>query len=160
MSICICSEYPGVNNTSLQVSKADLIRETNRSMSTTRRMTKPPKKKPLTHNQANGSVASLENNQERSLSRGSTSSSLGLLSNVPYSHPTASNVFGIGSEHPFANYWTCQGGLAEVISVLPEKIQADILLERYFECVDPVCYTGQKFAISRKFELIIYRYIL
>ncbi len=79
------------------------------------------------------------NEKERSASRGSTSSSLGLLSNVPYSHPTASNVFGIGSEHPFANYWTCQGGLAEVISVLPEKIQADILLERYFECVDPVC---------------------
>lgn len=57
---------------------------------------------------------------------------------MPYSHPTASNVFGIGSEHPFANYWTCQGGLAEVVSVLPEKLQADILLEQYFECVDPV----------------------
>jgi hypothetical protein len=53
-------------------------------------------------------------------------------------HPTASNVFGIGSEHPFANYWTCQGGLPETISVLPEKVQADILLDRYFECVDPV----------------------
>jgi hypothetical protein len=64
--------------------------------------------------------------------------STGLLSNVPYSLPTASNVFGIGSEHPFANYWTCEGGLPEVISVLPEKIQADILLGRYFECVDPV----------------------
>lgn len=74
------------------------------------------------------------------MSRGSTSSSsaAGLLSNIPYSHPTASNVFGIGSEHPFANYWTCEGGLPETISVLPEKIQADILLERYFECVDPV----------------------
>ena len=107
-------------------------------------MTKPPKKKPSANSQTNGSVASPEDSQERSLSRGSTSSSLGLLSNVPYSHPTASNVFGIGSEHPFANYWTCQGGLAEVISVLPEKIQADILLERYFECVDPVCYTNCK----------------
>lgn len=61
-----------------------------------------------------------------------------LLSHVPYSNPSASNVFGIGSEHPFANYWTCKGGLAETISVLPDKIQADILLERYFECVDPV----------------------
>ncbi|EHL02968.1 putative Uncharacterized transcriptional regulatory protein [Glarea lozoyensis 74030] len=50
----------------------------------------------------------------------------------------ASNVFGIGSEHPFANYWTCKGGLPEVISVLPPKDQADALLERYFECVDPV----------------------
>ncbi|KAK2932684.1 Zn2-C6 fungal-type DNA-binding domain [Fusarium oxysporum f. sp. vasinfectum] len=31
-----------------------------------------------------------------------------------------------------------RGGLPEVISVLPDKIQADILLSRYFECVDPV----------------------
>jgi hypothetical protein len=105
-------------------------------------MTKPPKKKRIPPYQVNGSVTSPEDVKERSLSCGSTSSSLGLPSNAPYSHPTASNVFGIGSEHPFANYWTCQGGLAEVISVLPEKIQADILLERYFECVDPVCYMG------------------
>jgi hypothetical protein len=111
-------------------------------------MTKPPKKKPLSHNQINGSAASPEESQARTLSRGSTSSSFGLLSNVPYSHPTASNVFGIGSEHPFANYWTCQGGLPEVISVLPEKIQADILLERYFECVDPVCYTTLKIILN------------
>lgn len=74
----------------------------------------------------------------RSESRGSVASSTGLLSNVPYSLPKASNVFGIGSEHPFANYWTCEGGLPEVISVLPDKLQADILLSRYFECVDPV----------------------
>jgi hypothetical protein len=100
-------------------------------------MTKPPKKKPPT---SNGFQAPRQapNPHERSASRGSTSSSTGLLSNVPYSHPTASNVFGIGSEHPFANYWTCQGGLQEVISVLPDKVQADILMERYFECVDPV----------------------
>ena len=107
-------------------------------MSNARRMTKPPKKKPSIPNQIDSSAPLPQNYKERSASRGSTSSSLGLLSNVPYSHPTASNVFGIGSEHPFANYWTCQGGLPEVISVLPEKIQADILLERYFECVDPV----------------------
>ncbi|KAH6673560.1 fungal-specific transcription factor domain-containing protein [Halenospora varia] len=100
-------------------------------------MTKPPKKKPSV---ANGfeRPKQVPNPHERSASRGSTSSSTGLLSNVPYSNPSASNVFGIGSEHPFANYWTCQGGLPEVISVLPEKLQADILLERYFECVDPV----------------------
>jgi hypothetical protein len=71
-------------------------------------------------------------------SRGAIALSTGLLSNVPYSTPGASNVFGIGSEHPFANYWTCEGGLPEVISVLPDKLQADILLTRYFECVDPV----------------------
>lgn len=103
-------------------------------------MTKPPKKKLSMFSKTNDLAILPRDGQKRSLSRGSTSSFLGLLSNVPYSHPTASNVFGIGSEHPFANYWTCQGGLAEVISVLPEKIQADILLERYFECVDPVCF--------------------
>ncbi|OAA58115.1 zn 2cys6 transcription factor [Niveomyces insectorum RCEF 264] len=69
---------------------------------------------------------------------GSVALSTGLLSNVPFSVPSASNVFGIGSEHPFANYWTCEGGLPEVISVLPDKIQCDILLVRYFECFDPV----------------------
>lgn len=55
-----------------------------------------------------------------------------------YVTQSASNVFGIGSEHPFANYWTCTGGLREVITVMPAKIQADILLERYFDTVDSV----------------------
>lgn len=101
-------------------------------------MTKPPKKKTPSQNDLDGAAISREASfRQRRASRGSNNS-LELLSNVPYSHPSASNVYGIGSEHPFANYWTCQGGLAEVISVLPEKIQADILLERYFECVDPV----------------------
>ncbi|RDL35752.1 Uncharacterized protein BP5553_06364 [Venustampulla echinocandica] len=116
---------------------ANILEETNRSVSNARRMTKPPKKKQSMSNGVEG-PKQITNPSERSASRGSVSSSTGLLSNVPYSHPTASNVFGIGSEHPFANYWTCQGGLPEVISVLPEKVQADILLERYFECVDPV----------------------
>ncbi|KAG4221777.1 hypothetical protein PC116_g29747 [Phytophthora cactorum] len=71
-------------------------------------------------------------------SRGSVALSTGLLSNVSLSHPTASNVFGVGSEHPFINYWTCEGGLAEVIGVLPDKLQADILINQYYECVDPV----------------------
>nr|POE94596.1 putative transcriptional regulatory protein [Quercus suber] len=61
-----------------------------------------------------------------------------LLSNVPYSKSSPSNVFGVGSQHPFSNYWTCQGGLPEVISVLPSKEQADILIAKYFETVDPV----------------------
>jgi hypothetical protein len=111
------------------------FRETNRSVNNARRMTKPPKKK-LSMSNNFQSPKQDPNSDERAVSRTSTSSIL--LSNVPYSHPSASNVFGIGSEHPFANYWTCQGGLAETISVLPEKLQADILLERYFECVDPV----------------------
>ncbi|KAK6434254.1 hypothetical protein LTR95_009562 [Oleoguttula sp. CCFEE 5521] len=61
-----------------------------------------------------------------------------LLSNVPYSSATPSNVFGMGTQHPFSNYWTCQGGLPEVISVMPSKEQADILIAKYFEAVDPV----------------------
>jgi hypothetical protein len=120
-------------------------------------MTKPPKKKPLISNVFEG-PRQAPNPHERSASRGSTSSSTGLLSNVPYSHPTASNVFGIGSEHPFANYWTCQGGLPETIGVLPEKTQADILLERYFECVDPV-YPSKEFIRfdGLSFDLLILR---
>jgi hypothetical protein len=106
-------------------------------MGNTRRMTKPPQNKSTIANGFEGPRQTVAP-QERSASRGSTSSSIGLLSHVPYSHPTASNVFGIGSEHPFANYWTCKGGLPEVIGVLPPKDQADALLERYFECVDPV----------------------
>ncbi|KAI9746218.1 MAG: hypothetical protein M1818_000899 [Claussenomyces sp. TS43310] len=116
---------------------------TNRVAGNVRRMTKPPKQKP-----PNTTSALLRSGRERGrASRGSRSPSTELLSHVPYSGPSASNVFGIGSEHPFANYCkidknmaaaiitkvhtgTCQGGLSEVISVLPEKIQADILLER------------------------------
>lgn len=70
--------------------------------------------------------------------RGSTATSPFLLSNVPYSSATPSNVFGMGTQHPFLNYWTMQGGLPEVISVMPSKEQADILIAKYFEAVDPV----------------------
>ncbi|KAF7544875.1 hypothetical protein G7046_g9689 [Stylonectria norvegica] len=119
---------------------ANLLEETTRSAANGRRMTRPPKKKAgSTDKSPIPNIADRGMQNDRSaLSRGAVSLSIGLLSNVPYSLPTASNVFGIGSEHPFANYWTCEGGLPEVISVLPEKIQADILLGRYFECVDPV----------------------
>lgn len=68
----------------------------------------------------------------------STSSSPFLMSNVPYTNSTPSNVFGMGTQHPFLNYWTMQGGLPEVISVMPSKEQADILIAKYFEAVDPV----------------------
>ncbi|EME86404.1 uncharacterized protein MYCFIDRAFT_131283 [Pseudocercospora fijiensis CIRAD86] len=61
-----------------------------------------------------------------------------LYSTLPYSQSSPSNVFGVGSQHPFSNYWTCQGGLPEVITVLPSKPQADILVAKYFEVVDPV----------------------
>ncbi|KAM3422825.1 Oleate activated transcription factor 3 [Cercospora zeina] len=63
-----------------------------------------------------------------------------LFSNGPISQQSApSNVFGVGSQHPFANYWTCQGGLPEVITVLPNKDQADVLVAKYFEVFDS-CY--------------------
>ncbi|ETS02005.1 Zn(II)2Cys6 transcription factor [Trichoderma reesei RUT C-30] len=119
---------------------ANVIEETSRSAANGRRMTKPPKKKPGANGQLPvPNIADRNaNSNDDTPSRGAVALSIGLLSNVPYSVATASNVFGIGSEHPFANYWTCEGGLPEVISVLPEKLQADILLSRYFECVDPV----------------------
>lgn len=64
--------------------------------------------------------------------------STGLLSNIPYSLATGSNIFGIGTGHPFTNIWTRNWGLDEVIVMMPNKVQCDILLSRYFECVDPV----------------------
>jgi hypothetical protein len=76
--------------------------------------------------------------QYRSGSLSSVSSSPFLLSNIPYSNHTPSPFFGQAAEHPFANYWTSRGGLAEVIGVLPVKQQADILVAKYFEAVDPV----------------------
>ncbi|KAI0482483.1 fungal-specific transcription factor domain-containing protein [Xylariaceae sp. FL0804] len=120
---------------------ADLLEETTRSATNGRRMTKPPKKR---HSTATVTKSSIPNMADRGILaggtvfRGSVALSTGLLSNIPFSLPMGSNVFGIGSEHPFANYWTCAGGLAEVIGVLPDKLQADILLSQYFECVDPV----------------------
>ncbi|KAF5874410.1 putative zn 2cys6 transcription factor protein [Botrytis fragariae] len=93
-------------------------KETNRTTANARRMTKPPKKLGPGAGNLVERPRQAPDPSERSASRGSVSSSTGLLSNVPYSHPKASNVF--------------------VISVLPAKDQADILMERYFECVDPV----------------------
>ncbi|KAI8957213.1 fungal-specific transcription factor domain-containing protein [Daldinia sp. FL1419] len=119
---------------------ANLLEETSRSATNGRRMTKPPKKKAA----MSGMRPTIPNIADRGIpigrmsSRGSVALSTGLLSNVSLSHPTASNVFGVGSEHPFANYWTCEGGLPEVIGVLPDKLQADILINQYYDCVDPV----------------------
>ncbi|KAK0630616.1 fungal-specific transcription factor domain-containing protein [Bombardia bombarda] len=85
---------------------ANLLEETTRHATNGRRMTKAPKKK------ANGQKSSTPNAADRGFSAGrvnalgSVATSTGLLSNVPYSSPGQSNVFGIGSEHPFANYWT------------------------------------------------------
>ncbi|CAN9344538.1 unnamed protein product [Alternaria alternata] len=76
--------------------------------------------------------------QYRSVSLSSSGSSPFLLSNIPYSNHTPAPFFGLGTEHPFANYWTSRGGLAEVVGVLPAKEQADILVDKYFDAVDPV----------------------
>ncbi|KAI1258840.1 fungal-specific transcription factor domain-containing protein [Xylariaceae sp. FL1019] len=120
---------------------ANLLEETTRSATNGRRMTRPPKKKLSTSGikpNLSTTVDSGTHNEETA-ARAFVASSTGLYSNTPLSHPPPhSNVFGVGSEHPFANYWTCEGGLPEVIGVLPEKLQADILLSQYFECVDPV----------------------
>ncbi|KAK0619903.1 fungal-specific transcription factor domain-containing protein [Immersiella caudata] len=120
---------------------ANLLEETSRSATNGRRMTKAPKKRPGTHTDrslTNAADRGFSTNRINSLASATIATSTGLLSNVPYSAPGSSNVFGIGSEHPFQNYWTCSGGLPEVISVLPNKPNADMLIARYFECVDPV----------------------
>lgn len=105
-------------------------------------MTKPPKKKsgPLGDprspipNIADRGVLSTTNH----LSKAAVALSTGLLSTVPYSLGTGSNVFGVGSAHPFVNVWSCEGQLNEVVAMMPSKLQCDMLISRYFECVDPV----------------------
>lgn len=115
------------------------------SPSKARHVTKPPAKRRKTSNASNlTSPTTTDNgwvqidNRAHMTPRGSTASSPYMLSNVPYSSATPSNVFGMGTQHPFSNYWTCQGGLPEVVSVMPSKEQADILIAKYFEAVDPV----------------------
>ncbi|KAI1877045.1 uncharacterized protein JN550_001117 [Neoarthrinium moseri] len=121
---------------------ANLLEQTTRSASNGRRMTKPPKRK--ISEEARDPRASVPNIADRGMpagimSSGSVASSTGLLSNVPYSLPTASKVFGVGAEHPFANYWTFEGKLSQVIAVMPsEKLTVDMLLAQYFESVDPI----------------------
>lgn len=74
----------------------------------------------------------------RSGSTSSTNSSPFLLSNFQHTRQVTASVFGSGAQHPFANYWTTTGGVPEVIGVLPSKEQADSLVSKYFECIDPV----------------------
>jgi hypothetical protein len=77
-----------------------------------------------------------------------------LLSNIPYPTFSAINLYGIGSEHPFKNYWTLSGGLEEVVSVLPSKEQADILIAKYFDAIDsifPILHEGNFYALYEDF---------
>ena len=117
---------------------ADLIEESHRALGI-----ESPRKKPKQQQQARtANPATIHASQdgkppvERRQSRSSTGSSPMLLSNMPFSHPTASNIFK--AEHPFSNYWTLAGGLAEVVEVLPSKDQSDILIAKYFDVVDPI----------------------
>ncbi|KAG6027548.1 hypothetical protein E4U41_000897 [Claviceps citrina] len=119
---------------------ANLLEETSRSAANGRRMIRPPKKR--TPGDASLSIPNIADRgaiqDQDTCSRGAAALSIGLLSHAPFSVTKASNVFGIGSEYPFANYWTCDGGLSEVISALPDKSRADVLVAKYFECVDPI----------------------
>lgn len=117
---------------------ADMIEESHRALGI-----ESPRKKPKQQLAGPPNPATVHASQdgpqlvERRSSRSSTGSSPMLLSNMPFSHPTASNIFK--AEHPFSNYWTLAGGLAEVVGVLPStKDQSDVLIAKYFEVVDPV----------------------
>ncbi|KAG6991398.1 hypothetical protein G7Y79_00052g087380 [Physcia stellaris] len=116
---------------------ADLIEESHRALGI-----ESPRKKPKQQQAGTADPATIHISQdgsrpaERIQSRSSTGSSPILLSNMPFSHPTASNLFK--AEHPFSNYWTLAGGLAEVVGVLPSKDQSDILIAKYFDVVDPI----------------------
>ncbi|CAK1358574.1 unnamed protein product [Cercospora beticola] len=61
------------------------------------------------------------------------------LSARPSERHALLNLFGAASiEHPFQNYWTDAGGLVEVVASLPNRSDAEVLIERYFDTVDPV----------------------
>lgn len=54
------------------------------------------------------------------------------------SSPVDSTCVTSEDEHPFHNYWTKEGGLAEVMNVLLEREQALSLVANFFESVDPL----------------------
>ena len=64
--------------------------------------------------------------------------SSGLLSNVPFSMPDGCNIYGVGAGHPFGDYWPLSGGIEEVIVGMPDEKDAKVLVDRFFECVDPI----------------------
>ncbi|KAK2613461.1 hypothetical protein N8I77_000374 [Diaporthe amygdali] len=121
---------------------ANLLEETSRSLSSGRRMTKPPKKKSGPQGDPRSPIPNIADRGVLStnnyLSKAAVALSTGLLSTMPYSLGTGSNVFGVGSAHPFVNVWSCEGQLNEVVAMMPSKLQCDMLISRYFECVDPV----------------------
>lgn len=69
-----------------------------------------------------------------------------LLSDIPYASFSAISNNSFDSEHPFRNYWTLSGGLAEVIQILPSNEQADILLAKFFDAIGsifPIIHQGK-----------------
>ena len=134
-------EYAAVANL---IASAD--RKNGGPNSKARFVTKPPSKIRKTSNASSSQTSPLDtengwvhiDQRAHRNSNASSGSSPYLLSNVPYAKSSPSNVFGVGSQHPFSNYWTCAGGLPEVVSVMPSKEQADILIAKYFEIVDGV----------------------
>ena len=88
-------------------------------------------------------------------SRTFMSLSTGLLSNIKYMQPQECSVFGVGASHPFANYWTCTGGLGEVLDIMPCQEQTITLIHRYFECVDPVYPLIHRVSFFQEFEAML-----
>ena len=62
------------------------------------------------------------------------------------------SIFGIGREHAFGNYWTSHGGLAEVVAIMPSKPQADILMAKFYEIVDPMYPVMDRFEIMSGYQ--------
>ncbi|CAN8103115.1 unnamed protein product [Discula destructiva] len=121
---------------------ANLLEETSRASASGRRTTKPPKKKPGPSNQPRSAIPNIADrgvlSSNNYLSRAAVALSTGLLSNIPYSMATGSNIFGIASVHPFSNIWTNNWRIDEVIVMMPNRETCDVLVTLYFDCVDPV----------------------
>ncbi|KAH8700441.1 fungal-specific transcription factor domain-containing protein [Talaromyces proteolyticus] len=118
--------------------KAEVVEETNIRQPATRRIY-PPKSKGSSYQSStdqDGSPAS-SNGPRPAIFKHQGGTDL-LLSHVPYTLTQSSNIFGIGAEYPWNNYWTQNGGVAEVLKVFPKKEQSDILVNVFFEAVDPV----------------------
>lgn len=122
---------------------ANLLEETSRASANGRRTTKPPKKKkPGPNNHPRSAIPNIADrgvlSSNNYLSRAAVALSTGLLSNIPYSMATGSNIFGIASVHPFSNIWTNNWRIDEVIVMMPNRETCDVLVTLYFDCVDPV----------------------
>lgn len=121
---------------------ANMLEETSRASASGRRTTKPPKKKPGPNTLPRPAIPNIADrgvfSSNNYLSRAAVALSTGLLSNIPYSMATGSNIFGIASAHPFSNIWTNHWRIDEVIVMMPNRETCDVFVTLYFDCVDPV----------------------